>query len=291
VSCLMRYPIGRILRPVARFWLCSGILLLVPGTFCHAQSSPDVRELRVISDDNYPPYLFRNSDGDLEGYLVDYWELWEKETGVSVQLEATNWDDAQRILQLGGADVIDMMFRTPAREPLYDFSRPYADLPVNIYTHASISGISGLSTLKGFQIGVQAGDACIDQLRDSGIDSLVVHANYAELIEAAIQQELKLFCMDEAPANFYLYRLGAQSEFNKAFELYVGEFHRAVSKGNQATLQLVEQGMRAIPPEELDALRREWFGSSLLMPCCGCWAKGCCWLRTMNSTRKWPCSF
>lgn len=37
-----------------------------------------VEFVRVVSDDNYPPYLFRNADGAVEGYLVDLWQLWEK---------------------------------------------------------------------------------------------------------------------------------------------------------------------------------------------------------------------
>ncbi|MFM2056856.1 MAG: hypothetical protein RLY71_1241 [Pseudomonadota bacterium] len=217
--------------------------------------------LHVISDDNYPPYLFRNADGVVEGYLVDYWQLWSRKTGVPVRLTATQWAEAQRIMLAGGANVIDMIFRTAPREPLYDFTPPYADLPVGIYSHVSISGITGVKTLKGFQIGVQAGDACIDQLAHAGISTLIRYADYDALIGAARRSEVKVFCLDKAPADFYLYKLGAAQEFKKAFDLYVGQFHRAVRKGDAATLRLVEQGMQAVTPQEEADLRQKWFGS------------------------------
>ena len=138
-----------------------------------AELAPDERPLRVVTDDNYPPYLFRNDDGEVEGYLVDLWRLWERKTGIPVKLTATNWAEAQRMIADGRADLIDMIYRTPQREPLYEFAEPYADLPVVIYTHTTIGGISGVSTLKGFQIGVQSGDACIHQLANHGITTIV----------------------------------------------------------------------------------------------------------------------
>ncbi len=221
------------------------------------------RKLHVVSDDNYPPYLFRNTDGQVEGYLVDLWHLWERKTGIPVTLTATNWAEAQRMIADGRADLIDMIYHTPQREPLYEFSAPYADLPVAIYTHTTIGGISGVSTLKGFQIGVQAGDACIHQLASHDITTIVEYPNYTALLDAARRQEIKLFCLDEYPANFYLYKTHTQGDFRKAFELYQGQFRRATRKGDSETLRRVEEGMKLILPEEDAALRKKWFGTPL----------------------------
>lgn len=219
--------------------------------------------IHVVTDDNYPPYLFRNDEGKVEGYLVDYWQLWAKKTGIKVQLTATNWSDAQRMLLEGKADVIDMIFRTPAREQMHAFSAPYAILPVVIFSHASISGISSIATLKGFQIGVQAGDACIEKLAEQGIDNIVRYANYETLIRAAKEEQIKVFCLDEYPANFYLYKSNSQHQFRKAFELYQGQFHRAVRKGNEDLLAVIEHGMQRISADEENELRTKWFGAPL----------------------------
>ena len=243
-------------------WL-SAIVPVAGQEHAEAHDSPRARSIHVVADDNYPPYLFRNNEGKAEGYLVDLWQLWARKTGVELKLEATAWTAAQQMINRGQADVIDMIFRTPQREPLYDFSKPYANLPANIYHHVSIGGISDTTTLQGFRVGVMAGDACIDILVNKGITSLVTYANYSELIRGAQRQEVKVFCLDEHPANFYLYRLNAEREFLKAFMLYQGQFHRAVRKGDVDTLQLIESGMRAITPDEEAALRKKWFGSPI----------------------------
>ena len=89
-------------------------------------------------DDNYPPYVFRDSNGVLSGYLVDTWKLWESKTGVHVKLIGSDWAKAQQLMYAGQADVIDTMFLTPERENKLDFTPPYADIPV-LSTHTSAS--------------------------------------------------------------------------------------------------------------------------------------------------------
>jgi ABC-type amino acid transport substrate-binding protein len=33
--------------------------------------SPDIKAVKVVMDDNYPPYVFRDRDGRLRGILID----------------------------------------------------------------------------------------------------------------------------------------------------------------------------------------------------------------------------
>jgi len=234
--------------------LLAWLALFLPFPATAAPPAP----LHVVSDDNYPPYLFKGPDGETQGYLVDLWALWERKTGRQVTLTATNWARAQQMLLAGEADVIDMIFRTPAREPFYSFSEPYADVPVALYAHQSISGIHSAASLAGFRVGVQAGDACIEHLRAKGITDVVPFSNYQFIINAAAGQQIKLFCMDQYPGDHYLYRNQLHKDYLKAFELYVGQFHRAVRRDNAATLSVVEAGMAQITPVEMQALQKKW---------------------------------
>lgn len=215
--------------------------------------------LRVVTDNNYPPYVVLRADGQAEGYIVDLWRLWESKTGVRVDLRAIEWAQAQRAIRDREADVIDMMFRTPVREQLYDFSQPYATLPVSIYVDSSIQGIHDAASLSGFTIGVQRGDACVDALASRGVTGLVAYPNYQGILAAAKAGQIKIFCMDDEPANYYLYLHRDQVRFARAFQLYEGQFHWAVNRGDTATYQQVEQGMRLITAEERALLRDKWF--------------------------------
>ncbi|MDR3673218.1 MAG: transporter substrate-binding domain-containing protein, partial [Holophaga sp.] len=63
------------------------------------QNSATITSIRVIMDDNYPPYIFRAANGSLKGILVDQWALWEKHTGIQVRIEAMAWAKAQQRMQ------------------------------------------------------------------------------------------------------------------------------------------------------------------------------------------------
>ena len=221
-----------------------------------ASAKPTV--IRVVTDDAFPPYTFRDVEGRPAGYLLELWQMWETKTGVKVEFIATNWGEARRLIDHGDADVIDMMYRTPEREALYDFSPPYEMAPVTVFRHASVNGIDGVATLRGFQIGVQEGDVCIDKLRQGGVTNLRIFKGHAEVIRAAAAHDIKLFCLNERTANYHLARQDLHQEFRKAFEIYRGQFHRATRKGDAATLKLVEQGMAAITADELATLHKKW---------------------------------
>ena len=219
--------------------------------------------LNVAMDDNYPPYVFRDSSGKLDGYLVELWTLWESKTGVPVNLLASDWGKAQARMQAREATVIDSIFQTPEREKTLDFTPAYAQIPVAIYTHNGIGGITGTDKLRGFLVGVKAGDACIDILQKAGITTLQQYPSYEALVQAAIASEVRIFCLDEPPANYLLYLNHAEQTYNKAFRLYTGEFHRAVHKGDLQTMALLERGFSTISAAEMQALQDKWMGSQL----------------------------
>ena len=244
--------INTICRSVA---ILTGIAcLLIPVTHLHA------RQLTVVGDDNYPPYLFKDPSGTVSGYIVDLWELWSEATGTEVNLVSTNWGEAQRNILEGKADVIEMIFRTPQREPLYTFSAPYATVQAAIYTLEGMSGVTTPTELAGFVVGVQDGDACVPRLRALGVNDLRIYDNYQQIIGDMLARNIRIMCMDEYPANYYLYRLDTDHQIHKAFTFYIDHFRRAVRNGDLATLALVEQGMARIAPERIDALKAKWLG-------------------------------
>jgi diguanylate cyclase (GGDEF)-like protein/PAS domain S-box-containing protein len=230
------------------------------AAICPAVAAP-AKAITVISDDNYPPYLFKDDQGNTVGIVADYWKLWEQKTGVSVTLISTRWEMAQQQVLSGHADVIEMIFRNPEREARYAFSAPYATVPIGIYAHESMSGLISADSLTGFTVGVQKGDACISKLKEAGVKSFRVYNSYDEIIQATLNEKVMISCMDDYPARYYLYRLGAESNILRAFTLYQGQFHRAVKKENLQMLALVEQGAARISIEEVAAIESRWKGS------------------------------
>jgi two-component system cell cycle sensor histidine kinase/response regulator CckA len=244
------------------------LLILAATVFPCAASNPEpihLTNLVVVSDDNYPPYIFRDASGEVRGILPDQWALWEKKTGVKVDLRAMDWSEARRFMQEGRADVIDTIFLTEERAKLYDFTHPYAQIVVPVYAHRTLGGISDIDSLKGFTIGVKAGDAVIDYLTRRGIDSLKEYPSYEAIILAAKDQEIKVFSVDQPAAVYFLYKHGISGEFRESFVLYAGEFHRAVRKNRADLLSLIHDGFEQISRREYRAIDRKWMGSPFLL--------------------------
>ncbi len=219
--------------------------------------------ITVVLDDNYPPYIFRDSQGQLQGILKDTWALWQARTGVTVQLLATDWGVAQRAMQAGQAHVIDTMFKTPQRQEIYDFTAPYASIEVPLFFHKSIGGIVDVPSVRGFTVGVKDGDSCIDLLQAQGVDSLKVYASYSAVVAAAAAGELRVFCMDQPPAIYLLNQRGIADDFRHTGAISVGEFHRAVHKGDKALLALLGRGFAQISAAEHRQIAEKWRGSTL----------------------------
>ena len=152
-------------------------------------------------DDNYPPYVFKEDDGRLKGILVDQWRLWEKMTGIPVQLNAMDWEEAQHRMEAGEFDVIDTLFRNERRESIYEFSKPYAQIDVPIFFRTDISGIQDEHDLSGFAVGVKAGDSAVEVLKSREVTNLIAFKSYEAIVAAARDGKVNVFtvagCMSD----------------------------------------------------------------------------------------------
>ena len=226
-------------------------------------AAPAPTSIRVVLDDNYPPYIFRDAGGQVQGIVKDLWDLWQKRTGIIVDFRPMDWGKARAAMEGGQADVIDTIFASEERRKLYDFSRPYATIDVPIFFHQSIGGITDAASLRGFTVGVKDGDACIDHLKAHGVTNLRHYASYEAAVKAAIGQEIRVLCIDKPPAVYFINREGVADEFRHSQPLYAGAFHWAVAKGRPELKNLVEAGFSRITPDERAAIEARWLGTKL----------------------------
>ncbi len=245
-------------------WVFSIAILVfaVHPCFFDRAALAEPKIIKVVMDDNYPPYVFRDAEGQLGGILIDQWALWEKKTGVKVQLTAKDWADAQHEMQEGKYDVIDTIFQNPARDKLYDFTKPYVRLDAVIFFNKNLPGIKDLPSLKGFNVGVKQGGHSTTVLKQAGITGIVEFPSYEAMVLAARDHNLLIFIMEKPPGLYFLYKHGLTDQLRISEPLYSGEFRRAVKKGDQPTLRLVEEGFAKISNSEHDAIQRKWFGDA-----------------------------
>ena len=243
-------------------------LSLVAGPlFCHFGAAADATPavIRVVTDNNYPPFTFQDGNGNLQGIAVDQWRLFEEKTGIPVEITGLPWQEAQARLLAGDFDVIDTMGYTEERGRQYDFLRPYARIDVPIFFNKEIPGISGPDSLGGFVVGVQAGDSVIPLLRSHNVTSLKEYASYNDIIRDAKEGNIYVFSMDRPSALYFMHRYGIVQDFRETAPLYSTDVHRAVRKGNPL-LPVLQAGFDRISPAEYKAIDDKWLGTPLVDP-------------------------
>ena len=224
---------------------------------------PPPTKISVVTDDNFPPYVFRNDEGKLQGIIVDQWRVWERRTGVTAEIHGMDLNDAVLRMKAGEFDVIDTIFKTAERDAYLDFGRPYTTIEVPIFFRTSISGINNLASLKGFPVAAKLGDTAVKLLQENGITPMMLYNNYEAIIAAANERKVNVFVVDKTPAQYYLQKLGIADEFRMSQPVSIGEFHRAVRKGNASLLQLVDKGFADVGAKEMAWIEKKWFGQTL----------------------------
>jgi two-component system cell cycle sensor histidine kinase/response regulator CckA len=214
--------------------------------------------LTVTLDDNYPPYSFRDANGQPQGILIDLWRLWSAKTGEPVVLVPQTWSQALATMVAGQADVIDTVFATAEREKLWDFSLPTVTICSGVFYQDGLVGISDLKNLQGYVVGIKRGDAAADVLTRAGLHNFVEYPNYEALIDAASRGSLHVFAMDVPPAQYLLIAKGLTGKFRLGFEFNDDAFRWAVAKGRSDLFDQVNRGFSRITPAERTAIEDHW---------------------------------
>jgi diguanylate cyclase (GGDEF)-like protein/PAS domain S-box-containing protein len=246
------------MRALVTLWLCAACA-------CYAQSQAPT-QIKVVTDDNYPPYLFRTEGGELRGIVKDKWALWSARTGVPVVLEGTTWTRAQEMARRGEADVIDVIALTEARRALYEFSPAYGSVDARVYFHESVSGINDAASLRGFTIGAKEASACAKWITDRSPTHIRDYPTSESLVRAATAGEVRVFCLDAPTARYFLFKAGQAGHFRETEPLYSASLHWAVRSGQVALRDFIQAGFAGIPPSELDAIDSRWMGNPVGLP-------------------------
>ena len=219
--------------------------------------------LRVVVDDDYPPYTFRNENGVAVGIIVDYWRLWEKKTGIPVEITCTEWNKAQQGLLNGEYDVIDVIAKSEERMRLYAFSPPYTTVDLVIAYKTSGKTINSMDDLNTLTVGGLKGDFAISTLHHHGILSILEYPRYADVVDAALRNDIDCFIMAKASADYLLRKNNAMNQFRFYGPIQQGIMHRAVKCGNENILETVETGNAKILPSEYADIERRWLSETM----------------------------
>lgn len=112
--------------------------------------------LKVALEGTYPPFNYKEKNGELAGYDVDVARLLAGKLGLKVEFVSSEWASILAGLAANKYDVIiSQVGINPKREQAFDFSQPYIySMPQLIVRSNETAAYKSLADLKGKKLGV-----------------------------------------------------------------------------------------------------------------------------------------
>lgn len=136
-------------------------------------------------DAEFPPYGYRDDNGEYVGFDLDLAAEVCKRNGWTLVKQPIDWDGKDMELSSGAIDCIWNGFTMNGREDAYTWTTPYVDNS-QVFVVASDSGITAKTDLAGKVVAVQKDSSALAALNDEeSPENIALRDSFAELIEYA----------------------------------------------------------------------------------------------------------
>ena len=168
----------RVLVALLAISMAAGVL-----TGCGSKGSD--KTFTVGFDAEFPPYGYRDDNGEYVGFDLDLAAEVCKRQGWELVKQAIDWDAKDMELSSGAIDCIWNGFTMNGREDAYTWTEPYVDNS-QVFVVAAASGVQNKEELAGKVVAVQKDSSALAALNDEeNADNIALRDSFAQLIEYA----------------------------------------------------------------------------------------------------------
>ncbi len=231
--------------------------------FCLSAKSETA--LIVGSEVDYPPYALLNERGEADGFSVDLIKEVAKVTGLSLRFRTGPWPAMRVALEQGDIDVLPHVAINARRAHWMDFATVHTVTYDAFFVRHPPDAISPRSLLQEKTGLVMNLDAAHDYLLSQGVEphNLILTPTFSEALKRLASGEGDYALLPHLSGILLLRELGIDT-------LRVWEdaplsgterrFAFAVSKGREALLEKLNQGLRIIQVTgEYERIYQKWF--------------------------------
>lgn len=216
----------------------------------------DTGKLIVGFDASYPPYGYRDDNGDYTGFDLELAQEVAARNDWEVQLEPIDWDAKDTLLDSGAINCIWNGFTMEGREEDYTFSEPYM-LNAQVIVARADSGIASFDDLAGKAVITQVDSAAYNVLAGDEATQADLAATFASLeptpdYNTAFMQ-LESGAVDAVACDLSIaaYQLAAKPDAYVQLDESLSEEHYAVGfkLGDEASADTVTETLRVMDEE------------------------------------------
>jgi polar amino acid transport system substrate-binding protein len=220
------------------------------------------RKIVIATDATWAPMEFINEEKKIVGFDIDLLTAAAKEGNFQVEFVNTAWDGIFAGLAAGKYDAVcSSVTITDERKKAMDFSIPYVNAGQIIVVQKDLKGLDKLSQFTGKKVGAQIGTTgALETSTTAGVIAKMydeIGMAFEDLVNGRIDA---VVCDSPVAAQYAL-----QNEKYKAKLKIVGvpftkeEYGVAVNKGNQAVLDLINDGLKKVQEKGIDKkIEKKW---------------------------------
>jgi PAS domain S-box-containing protein len=238
----------------------SAELVLEPAEIDWLESHPVIT---TVSQSNYAPFEFRDTDGNLKGMALDLLDWIALEAGLQVVSLDTTFFEAQSMVLDGRADVLTSLFKSSGRSSKFSFSETAFVVPAHVFTKPGSFSMSSLNALSGKRIAIQRGDYGLEFLGDHDIQYQWIACNsFADAAERVIHGDADLMIGDWQITVWHLEQTHQQTRLAALDEvLYAGDCAFALRPDHAILKNILDRGIiEARDTGMLDKIKHKWLG-------------------------------
>ena len=201
--------------------------------------------LLFLGNQNLPPIVFLNGDSPA-GVDIDLVHALAQHMTQPVEIRVMNWTDAQALVASGDADVLIQINPTEDRKKIYDFSDPLLESHFSIFVRTDEPDITGLATLHGRRVGVEAGGLPQQVLAKDPQIILVLIPDFTEGFRELDEGSLDAVVVDYRVGSYVLAENAIKNIRVTGEPIESSYSSLAVKKGNTRLLEEINRALLAI---------------------------------------------
>lgn len=208
---------------------------------------------------DYRPMSFIGSNGEPQGFLVDFWNLWGEKTNTEVKYYVSDWAGTLEAIKNGDADIHSGLFITDERMEYMDFSDSVYLMQTGIYLNRTFD-ISSIEEVPPYKFGTVTGTYQHGFLLENHpyLD-IVEFSNFSSMYEAGMKGIIAGF-IDEVLS--VQYRIDQNQDYDVfSVDLAQGQglnIHASVAKGSSNLIDQINEGIDAITLDDWLKIESKW---------------------------------
>ena len=231
------------------------ISLTLATLFIATAGFPQTYKIGCIDD--YYPYITTGNNGELEGIIIDWWNLWSEKTGVEIEFVPLDIQSCFDKTRTGEIDAISGIFYSDERAEYVDFSEPLMRMKTVIYMKKNVK-VDSIQNFNGV-INVVENILAHSYIQKNYPEvKLNTFKSYASLIKAIYLQNIDGFAYDIPNPTSSFKNPSAPHGYYLLETLFTEKLRPAVKKGNSQLASLIIAGATKITDDELSDIVKKW---------------------------------